>query len=248
MFRKPIREKLKTEGWTAVIKKGGNASQSKNRTNELVLIALSDIVLLYNKLPREDRDELFSLRNLRNIFDTILSVDFADNITNLEIATYLMKKSMEIFKEKFNEVNKDTTTIANLISDPLDKALNICEEITYKEKLNSNKFEVTNENIRYLCSWDKILTRDRLRFKDYIKSGMKFIVRKFEIQRNQHNVNQIIGSFEDNLGKKFSFSLILYEVDKYASLKIQAIDFNTQRDFSIKSSDGEYLLYDRDDS
>jgi hypothetical protein len=248
MFRRPFIEKLEEEGWEEAIKEGGNPSQTRNRTNELFYLALSDIVLLYKKLPTKERDELFSLPNLKNFFDTIVSDDTTNGIANLEIASYLMEKSAEIFKEKFTENNKDTATIANLVNDSLDKASNICKEITYKEKLEQKGFEISDESITYLCSWNKMLNRDKYRLKDHIRKGLRFAINEFELYRKKNNVNELEGSFKDNLGKIYDFTLILHKSERYVSLRIKGNLLYANQDFPIESRNGEYLLYYKKDS
>jgi len=244
----PVKKKLLEKGWLEALKEGGNISQSRGRITDQTIIALSDLALLYKKMPKEERDELFNLYNLRRFFDTILSPEDLNNVTKLDFVTYLIRMSINLFKEKYTESSKDTSTIASLVNDYLDKAADICEEITYKEKLNQSKFEIGDKKKEYLCEWHKIPTRDKIRLKDFIKSNMSFTPQNFVIFNKKDD--EIKGSFSDKSGLNFEVVFTLNKREKHAYLRINRIfpsmennPLYASQKFIINQIKDEYLLY-----
>jgi hypothetical protein len=248
IFHSDTNKRLREQGWLAAINESGNPSQARSRFTESAIAALSELGLLYRKMPLEERDELFNQNNLKRFFDTLLSTQDLNSVTKLEIVTYLIRLSINVFKEKYTESNKDTNTIASLVNDYLDKAVAICEEITYKEKLNQSKFELQNKKMEYLCEWYKIPTRDKIRFKNFIKINLNFVPQNFIIYH--YKDDEIRGSFSDNSDQNFEIILTLNRMVKRAFLRINRVFTSMEnnplyasQNLIIKQTKEEYLLY-----
>lgn len=248
IFHSDTNKRLREQGWLAVINEGGNPSQARSRITESAIAALSELGLLYRKMPIEERDELFNLYNLKRFFDTLLSTECLNSVTKLDFVTYLIRLSINLFKEKYTESNKDTNTVTSLVNDYLDKAAAICEEIAYKEKLNQSKFELENKKMEYLCEWYKIPTRDKIRFKDFIKSNLNFVPQNFIVYH--YKDDEIRGSFSDNYDQNFEIILTLNRMGKRAFLRINHIFASMEnnpiyasQNFIINQTKDEYLLY-----
>lgn len=241
MFKKESRQKLREKGWDAVME-GGNPSQSRGRIEEQVIIALADLALLNEKMPIEYRDKLFNVRNFKNLFDTLIYNNDLKDTVRLDMALYLMKKSIETFKEIFAEINKDSYTIANLINDPLDRAYDICDELVHKVKISQSQTNLSDSQKTYLCSWYKIRKRDRNILRGFIKNMVKFIPKNFDINHDlQEDI--ITGKFENNEGRVYRIKFTINKVESTAFLLIQSIGDHFQQIFTIYNRNDEYLLF-----
>jgi hypothetical protein len=242
MLKNETRKMLKKKTWSDFLKESGNPSQKKGRIEEQVIVALADLVLLYEKMDKEDRNVLFNLHNLKKLFDTLQNAYDLNDIVKMDVALYMMKKSIEIFKEKCSENNKDSYTIANLINEHLDKAFDICDDLVNREKISQSQGNSTKSQEKYLCSWYKIIKRDRNILKEFIKNKVKFIPKNFDIYHDL-KTDIISGQFENNEGRIYTIKFTINKVESTAFLLIQSVGDHFQQRFTIHNRNDEYLLY-----
>lgn len=248
MFHKPFRDKLRKKSWMEAAGEGNNESQEFIRKKKLVSDSIADLKLLYEKLPEKKRDEIYNLSNLKPLFDALLSDDL-ENITKLEIANYTANKTLNFFKKKYGELNIDSPTSTELISDLLDKSLNICNEITYKEQLKIGSFELPNEKMEYLGRWNELTKGDKQRFKRYIESMVSFTIKKLLIIFVKPDIEikgsykEITGSFEDEMGTTYNLHLTINEDKDKSFLRISNDSLTASQTFLVRYMNRNYLLY-----
>jgi hypothetical protein len=244
MFSKPLRAKLIKHNWLKVAKDSGNESQLWRREKDNVLRAISDIVLLNKKLPQEKRDELYNLQNFKNVFDALLSFENTNTLVKLEISQYLLQKSIKIFKREHLRQNKNTPVSAEIINDYLNKALEICKDIAYKDKIKQTPLEIQKEGIRYLCSWSEVIEREKRNLQDFIVDLTGLMPIKFNLRYIDSKKNKITGDFEDQSGDKCYIELTLgYTKDKANLLIYDKKDYEVKEEITVKQKNNDFLLY-----
>lgn len=245
MFSKPLRAKLIKHNWLKVAKDSGNESQLWRREKDNVLRALSDIVLLNKKLPQEKRDELYNLQNFKNVFDVLLSFENANKLVKLEISQYLLQKSIMVFKWENSRQNKNTSAMAEIINDYLYKALDICKDIAYKEKIKQIPLEIQKEGIRYLCSWSEITERENRNLQEYIVHRFGLVPDKLNLHHNYPN-HEIKGEFEyfGEPSGKYYIKLTLNGLKDKASIMIHdKKGYEEEEQLIVKQKNEDYLIY-----
>ena len=98
MFKKPFRSKLYKHSWLEVAEEDTNTSQTWGRIKDSLKEDLADMVLLYKKLPKEKRDQLYTQENFRDVLNLLLEHEKCDDSIKLGIAAFLVEKSLDFFK------------------------------------------------------------------------------------------------------------------------------------------------------
>ncbi|MDN5868338.1 MAG: hypothetical protein L0H55_13205 [Candidatus Nitrosocosmicus sp.] len=244
MFKESFRKKLIEQGWLEAVKEGGNEHQSWRRVKNNTKTAISDLVLLYEKLPQEKRDEIFNLQNFEELFNQLLTPMESSNQTRLELANYLIKKLIILFKREHTLQNRNTIVLGNVINEYLDKALEICKDIFYLRKMNKVPKEISKEGIRYLCSWSELIDREKNNLEQFISDKHGLFPFEINIEHNLSKKFEIKGNFEDQGREKYFLKLYLNESKSEANLLIQdKNDYKTIDQFIVKHLNNEYLLY-----
>lgn len=244
MLQNEFRSKLIKHGWLQAISEGGNKSQSWRRIKDKATRTISDLVLLHEKLPQEKKDELYNLQNLKKFFDSLLPYPSDDNIVKLDIACYLAEKSINVFRSYHMNNNKNTIAIASVVSDYLDKASQICNDITYKEKIKKTEISIPKEELRYFANWKQISTREKGNLVSFLCEVLDLITDEVNINYPLYE-DHIEGDFEDAYEKKkYYFRLSLDYPRNTASLIITDKErIKIVRKFTVKIHNGDYLLY-----
>ncbi len=244
MFKKPFRSKLIKHTWLEVIKEGGNEYQTFRRINDGMIEDLADMVLLYKKLPKEKRDELFTQENFKDIFNLLLEHEKYDDSMKLSIAVFLVEKSLQFFKIEFSKQNRNTQVIANVINDQLDKAKEICKDIVYNQKMKNIEPEFPKEELRYLASWNELAVREKGELENFLATVMDLIPEKFDLHYSSIN-NSYYGDFQEvNYKDNFYLHLELNNVKDKAILTVTPDGgFKESIQFTVKPHEDDYLLY-----
>lgn len=244
MFKKPFRCKLSQQSWLEVIKEGGNESQTFRRINDSMKIDLEDMVLLYKKLPKVKRDELYTQENFEDILNLLLKHEIYDDPIKLSIAVFLVEKSLDFFKIEFLKQNRNTLVIANVINDQLDKAKEICKDIVYKQKMKNINLEFPKEELRYLASWNELAVREKRELEFFLADVMDLIPDKVNLNYSSIN-NSFFGDFQEFYYKdKFYIHLELNNAKDKAILTLtSAGGLKESIQFTVKPHENDYLLY-----
>jgi hypothetical protein len=244
MFQKPFRKKLMKHGWLEAAKEGGNESQSWRRAKNNVITAISDMILLYQKLPQDKRNELFKLQNFKDFFDILLLYEKPQNLVKLDIANYLITKSIYLFQIEHSLQNKNTQVLASVINDYLKKALEICNDIIYKEKLSRIDIKIPKEELRYLCRWSEIVTREKNELGFFLADVMDLIMDKIDLTMSYDKkeiYGNCIGAYNEG---SYDLRLTLNHSKDKANLIISnEKGLNEIQQFTVKTKDDDYLLY-----
>lgn len=187
MFKLPFRIKLSKHGWLEASKEGGNQSQTLRRIKVYMKQDLADMTLLYKKLPKEKRDQLYNQENFSDIFELLLEHDNYDDPVKSSIAVSLVEKSLDYFKVEFSEQNKNTQVISSVIIDQLDKAKEICKDIVYKQKFKNIQHELPKEGLRYLASWSEIVVREKGNLESFLAEVLDLIPDKLNIHYSYYD-------------------------------------------------------------
>ena len=91
MFKKPFRSKLYKHSWLEVAEEDTNTSQTWGRIKDSLKEDLADMVLLYKKLPKEKRDQLYTQENFRDVLNLLLEHEKCDDSIKLGIAAFLVE-------------------------------------------------------------------------------------------------------------------------------------------------------------
>ncbi|MDN5845540.1 MAG: hypothetical protein L0H53_04620 [Candidatus Nitrosocosmicus sp.] len=244
MFKEAFRIKLKEQGWLDAIKEGGNEYQSWRRIKNNTQTTIDDLILLYEKLPQEKRDEIFNLKNFEGLFNHILTPWEPNNETRLEMANFLIKKSIFLFKREFSFQNKNTVVLNSVISDYLEKAIEICKDIFYISKMDQVPKEIPKDSLKYLCSWSEVTTREKNNLQQFIADKYGIFPFEFNINFNMSNKFEIKGDFNDQGGEEYFFQLKL----NLSALNAVLIIYNkkkykTTEEFIIKQKNDDYPIY-----
>ncbi len=244
MFQYNFRSKLIKHGWLRATSEGGNKSQSWHRIKNNATKTISDLVLLHEKLPQEKKDELYNLQNLKKLFDTLLPYSGNNDIVKLDIACYLAERSINVFRFHHMNSNKNTMAMSSVVSEYLDRASQICSDITYKEKFERTELRIPKEELRYLANWKQISTREKGNLESFLGEVMDLITDKVNIRYPQYG-DDIDGDFEDVYSnKKYYFRLGLDNPRNTASLFItDKKGYEIVQKFTVKIDKGDYLLY-----
>ncbi len=244
MFKQPFRSKLYKHTWLEVAEEDTNAYQTWGRIKDSLKEDLADMVLLYKKLPKEKRDELYTQENFKDILNLLLQHEKYDDSIKLSIAVYLVEKSLDFFKIEFLKQNRNTLEIANAINDSLDKAKAICKDIVYKQKMENIKLEFPKEELRYLASWNELLVREKGELEFFLADVMDLISDKVDLHYSSIG-NSFFGDFlEVNYKDKFRIHLELNNAKNKAILTVTNEDgFKETVQFTVKAYKDDYLLY-----
>jgi hypothetical protein len=244
MFKKPFRSKLIKHGWLAAAKEGGNESQSWRRVKDQVKTAISDMILLYKELPQDKRNELFNLYNLNGFFDILLSYEDTTDVVDLDMESYLIEMSISKFQSTYRKQNRNTLILANVINEYLQKTIQICKDIAYKEKLNRIEIIIPREELRYLCSWSEVIDREKGMLENFLIRAMAVYFNKAHLQMSK-NKTEICGKCIDEIyGNTFDLRLVLNQTKDKADLIVTHENGReAKQQFIVKSINNDYLLY-----
>jgi hypothetical protein len=247
MFKKPIRDKLRKHGWLEVAKEGGNESQSWRRTKDNVTTAISDMRLLYNKLPQDKREELFNLQNFKDLFDILIYPINLSDLVKLEIANYLVSKSILLFQSIHRGQNENTRTLSSVVNDYLKKAIEICNDITYRERLDHiNNNNLPKEGLTYLASWNEIVDREENNLRSFISDLIDKLIGEIYLEMS-YDKKEISGKvIEYYTSEPYDMRLTISDTKDRADLLISNENgFKATQQFIVKSYNYDYLLYYR---
>ena len=229
-----------------------NPSKTWKDFKRITITAVNDMALLYPKLSPEKRDELYNLQNFKKLFDTLLSTREANSLEELDIAVYAIEKSINVFKKRYIDQNINTLVLASVITDYLEKTLEICKDISYKEKLKLHLPEFENRKIGYLCSWNEIVGREKKYLLNFIEYYLDY--HPLELNINYYDSGKRISGYFNGLTEekeeptKYYVKLIMNNIKDEATLVIDdGQGFKESQKFIVKSKGNDYLLfYDSD--
>ena len=190
MLSQPLRKKLYERDWLEIEKQDSNPSQTWRRLRDQSITAISDLILLANKLPEDKQKEIFSPTRIEALIVQILHIgifsqshkDF--NSRKSEIAARLIKRGIDLNVNQYVNSSPDTPSLIKPTLDHLRQTINICNDISYKIKLKNIDEEVEESNYQYLFSWNNMLTREGDRLTSFIlsKTGDDFIAQILNTQ------------------------------------------------------------------
>lgn len=172
-----------------------NPSGRWKRWKKQLNTEISDAVLLYQKIPLEKKNELYNLQTFRNLLDILLD-DREINPVKIELAEYCVRKSIQLFIRELKLQNPSTPALSNVINDYLEKASEICQDISYKEKRNQLGLKYSTENERYLFTWEYVSKREKRRLISYLSHVMNILVDDIKLFQ-YHRQNIIKGTIKD---------------------------------------------------
>ena len=223
-----------------------NPSKTWRDYKRITNTAINDMILLYQKLDLEKRNELYNLNNFKRFFDILLKPDFdkSDNIVKLEMANHIIEKSIIIFKEKHKQQNQNTQILASIVIDYLDKASEICRDITYKEKMSNTDLVIPKEELISFGWWNELVKRDKINIENFL-GDLWLIIPDGEINLRRHSNTEIIGNFTDFITKAaYNIEFTLNGARDKANLSVYNKNgFNENVQFIVKPKHEDYLLY-----
>lgn len=174
MFRKEIRKKIKEQKWLALEREDSNPTQMWHRIQRQCVSAIDDLILVAAKLPEDKLKEIFSPDRVDQLVGRILDSGQANSYNNglnprkAELAAMLVKKGIDINSSQYLQLNEDTPLLIKPTIDHLKQTVSICNDISYKLKLQYIEKEAEIMKSRYLFSWNNMLGREKRRLLKFI--------------------------------------------------------------------------------
>jgi hypothetical protein len=140
--------------------------------------------------------------------------------------------------------NKNTPVLTSVINENLQKAVGICNDIIYREKLNNFNIKIPTEEYVYLCSWNEVIDREKDNLVTFLNEVMDVYIEKVQLTMSQ-NKTVISGKcINDYTGIIFDLRLILnYTRDRADLIVYDKNGFEAKQQLTVKSNNNDYLLY-----
>lgn len=243
MFNKKTRKELLELNTLRFTKdESSNPSGRWNRWKNQLNTEINDAVLLYQKLPLQKKNELYNLQTFKKLLDILLD-EGELNPTKIELADYCVRKSIKIFTKKFKSANPSTPALSSVINDYLDKASDICQDISYRERRSEMNRKFPVEDNRYLFTWDDVTKREKGRLTNYLSHVLNILVDEIKLIQ-YHRRNSIKGTIKDIHDLNYSIEITRDIARKKAKLIIQNNEgFSVEKLFDMKPDNGKHLVY-----
>jgi hypothetical protein len=161
MLENSTKKKLREHDWISYIKNETNPSQSLARCRSALKEAISQLILLANKLPNDEQEEILTKDSIREIIQALLSknidgihsykankpllegkdftYDAEHNKKILQIAALLVQEGTRICKEQYEASN--VQELSKYIIEPLDNANAICSAMALTRVIKSSRLK-----------------------------------------------------------------------------------------------------------
>lgn len=174
MLGNSIRSRISERNWLDVEKKESNPYQFWHRIRSQANTAISDLVLLANKLPEDKQEEIFSYNNVKKLIESILpknltSGDESSDVRSIQLAALFVEEGLKVCKEKYESLLSETPPLTEPTIDRLHETNRICKEIAYAVDLQQRKFVRKEEELHYLFNWTRIPGSDNSKLIRFIK-------------------------------------------------------------------------------
>ena len=254
MLSKQLRKNLSERNWLNIERQESNPSQTWLRLKKQSITAINDLILLANKLPEDKQKEIFSPARVEALVVQILYLgifsqshkDF--NSRKSEIAARLIKRGIDLNINQYVNSSPDTPSLIKPTLDHLRQTVDICNDISYKMKLNSIDEEMEGSEYRYLFSWKNMLTREESRLISFIlsKTGDDFaqIINVQNKGNNRRVIDFGVDTGEPEVGVQGTFQIAINNT--YTRAEACIFDVHHQMiwkdDFLVKEVDKDINL------
>lgn len=209
--------------------------------------AIDDTTLLYQKLPRDKRNELYNLKIFEKLFETLFDEGDIDYV-KIELANFCINKALRIIKKEILLQNKYTKSMAHPLIEIMEKAQDISQDLKYKEEILYIRSLYSSEVDRYLFSWNKVGNREKMRLVNYIHDVLE--IPPFDFKFINSKGNPIKGTFKDEKEFTYKFRISINYVKLEADFLIDCADSETtvKRQFKVVKfkADGKKRVEEND--
>jgi hypothetical protein len=185
MLGKELRKKLNERKWADIIRKDSNPTQTWHRLRKQANLALNDLALLARKLPDDKQDEIFDDK-IKGFIESILVTDrirdesindpyFDTPVSNnlgyrrTKLAALVVKECIDLCVFQYKQLFRDTPSLNKPIVEHLERSKSMCDDISYKLNLTMLELKSREDEITYLFEWNKIGTREKGRFAEFLR-------------------------------------------------------------------------------
>jgi hypothetical protein len=200
LLQNDTRKKLGTHGWTKMLEKESNKSQTQARIRSQISRTLKELTLLADQIPAEEAETFIPGKSVAELIATILKQDpeyfgssppkFKPPPAMMQLAYLLTQICMKFFISTHETQFDNTPTLASPAIEQLQKTVSICKEIAYLTERNESVVVAEKENRSYLFKWEELPGMDEVRLLDYLESefGQTYFMKKIE----KHEKNKIV--------------------------------------------------------
>ena len=209
MLGKPFRKRLLAQNWLNFMRQESNPTQTWHRIRDKANRAISDLILLGEKLPDEKQREIF---NEKNVFGLMRSIIWKHDIDDIEkrlegsydarrtaLAKLLVMLGTGVCVDQYKLLMKDTPNLGEPTISQLNQSAAICSDIAYRSELMARDIEAEQQEIVYLFEWNKILTTNYTRrFAEFIRKEVKFVSIELGPIKLSKDGKNIMGTFRES--------------------------------------------------
>ena len=231
------------------LSKDSNPHQQWQRTKNKCLLALRDLTLIASKSSNEKLHEIFNETTLKDLLNYIfrfnrLEKEGDTRISDVKLASFLARTGIDICIYEYQKWNRDTPETSKPAIDHLNRAIAICDEIGYKATLNLMESESRRKNLKYICIWEEIDSKDRDKFDNYI-------IKDVEVKEDSSMYPIQVIPKKKTLNEKeiYIFQSDIPLEDNYDESYVHAIFLGSVRIIINKDQDkGKIIFYNRENN
>jgi hypothetical protein len=242
-----MRKRLNEQPWLFIIEEDSNATQTWKRLKANAITAITDLILLAEKLPNDKQEEIFDIHNIDKLVNSILfplRKDFdydEDDSRRTRLAAILAEKGIRKCISQYSKIT--TPKLSEDLITRLRESISKCNEIALQIELR--KVESRNVKLRYLFDWNKVPGSDGdNELKEFLKDKYnQEWVEDAQIKRSADSKTIYINPTRTNNSN--SISLRLADDKTNANLLIFDADGKeiVNRNLIVKDNDGKTSVY-----
>jgi hypothetical protein len=165
MLAKSTRKRLTELNWVEIAEDDENHGDTMRRYKKQINKAINDLILIANKFPNKDQEEIFSYANIEKVIQAILNGnieglheydkidkkkiskeqnnDYDKNFKNriLSISALLVQEGAKVCMEHYKANNQRTFTP---VMRTLEEAAEICNIIAFPYRIKSKPIPITH--------------------------------------------------------------------------------------------------------
>jgi predicted nucleic acid-binding protein len=224
-----------------------NATQTWKRLKDNAITAITDIILLAEKLPNDKQEEIFNIHNIDKLANSILfplRKDFdydEDDSRRTRLAAILAEKGIRKCISQYSRITRPEFSEDQITG--LRKSISKCNEIALQVELR--KAESRNIKLRYLFDWNKVFDSDgNNELKQFLKDKYnQDWVEDVQVERSKDNKTIYIN--HTRINNSNSISITLADDKTNANLLICDADGKkiVNRNLIVKDNDGNISVY-----
>jgi hypothetical protein len=257
MFNEELRKKLTEQGWLGAFKEDSNPWQTRRRIKDSASKEIRDLTLLAKILPDNEFQEVFNKESLKEFFESLFYFNERNKMDShnydADLASEFVSIGVGICSSKYQSLNADSPNTAKPVLEYLQRTIDICNEIGYKNRIEMIEKEANKKNQKYICRLEEIGRKDASKFYGYLVKELNLspyfdIVQAKTTTENDINHKEFFFKLEE-LGSEAYIGLVVLDVfyDKnICKLSFDGIGGNKiEKELIVNKSGKNYLLLEK---